>query len=69
MSKIIPVINMKGGIGKTTLSVNISYIIARIHSKKVLLVDIDPQFNATQFQNHFLLTCENHFFHEYFSRQ
>ncbi len=49
MSKIITVINMKGGVGKTTLSVNISYILAAIHSKKVLLVDIDPQFNATQY--------------------
>jgi chromosome partitioning protein len=49
MSKIITVINMKGGVGKTTLSVNISYILGRYHSKKVLLVDIDPQFNATQY--------------------
>lgn len=49
MSKIITVINMKGGVGKTTLSVNISYVLGRFHSKKVLLVDIDPQFNATQY--------------------
>lgn len=49
MSKIITVINMKGGVGKTTLSVHISYILSRFHNKKVLLVDIDPQFNATQY--------------------
>lgn len=49
MSKIITVINMKGGVGKTTLSVNIAYILGRHHGKKVLLVDIDPQFNATQY--------------------
>lgn len=49
MSNIITVINMKGGVGKTTLSVNISYNLARFHSKKVLLIDIDPQFNATQY--------------------
>lgn len=40
---------MKGGVGKTTLSVNISHILAKFHNKKVLLVDIDPQFNATQY--------------------
>lgn len=48
---------MKGGVGKTTLSVNISYVLGRFHSKKVLLVDIDPQFNATQYlvsQSHIL---------------
>lgn len=49
MSKIITVINMKGGVGKTTLSVNIAYVLGRYHKKKVLLVDIDPQFNATQY--------------------
>lgn len=46
--KIISLINMKGGVGKTTLSVNIADYLARRHKKKVLLVDIDPQFNATQ---------------------
>jgi len=40
---------MKGGVGKTTLSVNIAYVLGRYHAKKVLLVDIDPQFNATQY--------------------
>ena len=49
MPKVITIINMKGGVGKTTLSVNISYILARYHSAKVLLIDIDPQFNATQY--------------------
>lgn len=49
MSKIITVINMKGGVGKTTLSVNMSYILSKYHGKKTLLIDIDPQFNATQY--------------------
>lgn len=40
---------MKGGVGKTTLSVNLSYVLAKFHRKKVLIVDIDPQFNATQY--------------------
>ncbi len=40
---------MKGGVGKTTISVNISYTLATIFNKKVLLVDMDPQMNATQY--------------------
>jgi len=45
---IVSLINMKGGVGKTTLSVNICDCLARRHNQRVLLVDIDPQFNATQ---------------------
>lgn len=49
MSKVITVINMKGGVGKTTLSVHMAYVLTKFHRKKVLVVDIDPQFNATQY--------------------
>lgn len=47
--QIISFINMKGGVGKTTLTVNIAHALAQIHCKQVLLVDADPQFNATQY--------------------
>lgn len=47
-AKVISMINMKGGVGKTTLLVNIAYELATTLNKKVLVVDMDPQFNATQ---------------------
>lgn len=47
MGKIISVINMKGGVGKTTLSVGLADVLA-MHNYSVLLIDADPQFNATQ---------------------
>lgn len=39
---------MKGGVGKTTLSTNVAHCLATHEDKKVLFIDIDPQFNATQ---------------------
>lgn len=44
--RLISVLNMKGGVGKTTLSVNLSRYLARI-GNRVLLIDLDPQSNAT----------------------
>ena len=46
--KVISFVNMKGGVGKTTVAVNVAHILANRFNKKVALLDVDPQFNATQ---------------------
>jgi chromosome partitioning protein len=51
MTHRIAVINMKGGVGKSTLCVNLAWHYAAMGrwAKNVLVVDLDPQFNASQY--------------------
>ena len=46
--KVISFINMKGGVGKSTVAINIGHCLSERYEKRVLIVDVDPQFNATQ---------------------
>ncbi len=47
MAYVISVVNMKGGVGKTTITVNLAASLAKNHGKRVLIVDLDTQINAT----------------------
>ena len=47
MAQVISFINYKGGVGKTTMAVEIAATLANKHGFKVLIVDADPQTNAS----------------------
>lgn len=47
MTKLASIINMKGGVGKTTLTFNLASYLAELNDQRVLVIDLDPQANAT----------------------
>lgn len=52
MGTVVTIMNMKGGVGKTTVAMHLGGVISRYKfpdkRRKVLLVDYDPQFNLSQ---------------------
>lgn len=48
MTPVLSILNMKGGVGKTTVSAHVIRVLYYRHNKRILLIDLDPQFNLTQ---------------------
>lgn len=47
--KVFSIVNLKGGVGKTVTAVNLAYVLSNKYGKRTLLIDADPQGNATSY--------------------
>ena len=47
MTKVVSLINLKGGVAKTTTTIQLAECLVSVHKQKVLVIDLDPQTNAT----------------------
>ena len=68
MGKVISIINMKGGVGKTTLSLGFADLLSE-QGKSILLIDADPQFNATQAMLDYYKKTESEEDENYYTRE
>ena len=48
LAPVVSILNMKGGVGKTTISAHVMRVLYHHYRVKTLLIDLDPQFNLTQ---------------------
>ncbi|PJA89642.1 MAG: chromosome partitioning protein ParA [Candidatus Magasanikbacteria bacterium CG_4_9_14_3_um_filter_32_9] len=62
MSKVISIVNQKGGVGKTTTAINLAVFLAEM-GKEVLIIDMDPQGNATSGLGFDKSTLKKHVYH------
>ena len=63
MAKVISIINYKGGVGKTTVTLQLGVGLATLYNKKVLMVDLDPQCSLS------LSTVDEHYWADWLERQ